>query len=344
MFLGRLVAAPVLLLVLASCGGLATLPSASLQSALERVSDNTDASASKSPAIFIITYNRSPGVFEYARTAAGNAAPIRRVKADGAFGIDRVGQIYSLDPRAVSEMSCAPCIGSVRNAAGQLVHKFRFPTSPIGSARDMPFRPVTDRVGNIYFIRQYSFEIDEVSARTGGTAKVVRIIKLPKEAQPGQKQFEDNPHLYVSASGEIYYYGVYRKFTPAEYIWSSSASGSDAPLRVLTGNSVQHGVYGVDKSGNAYVRPITTVASVQIAYFGPKANGDAQPTLATLQGPISYVQQFKVSKSSQLLYEGVLTSGGHEALLTSVTPSGAPQRRLNLPAECQGSETILTTF
>jgi hypothetical protein len=48
---------------------------------------------------------------------------------------------------------------------------------------------------------------------------------------------------------------------------------SDAPLRVLIGNSVQQGISGVDKSGNANALPM---ASVQIAYFGRKANGDAQ--------------------------------------------------------------------
>jgi hypothetical protein len=338
-----LIAAPALLLAFASCGSVATLPSASLQSTAEEASvDNTGNRAStNSPAIFVLSGAKAPGIYEYARTAAGNAAPIRRVNWDGGFGVDRVGQIYSLDPVAIDRMECAPCIGSVRNAAGQVLHKFRFPTSPIRSPNDMPFRPVTDRDGNVYFIRQFSFEIDEVSVRTGGTAKVVRIIKLPKEAKPGNRQFEFNPRLCVSSIGEIYYYGVYRKSTPAEYIWSSTASGSDAPLRVLIGNGVQEGISGVDKSGNAYARPM---GSLQLAYFGPKANGNARPTLATLQGPIGYATQLTVSRSSQLLYEGRLTSSGHEALLTSPTPPSAPQRTLNLPPTFDGFETIFTTF
>jgi hypothetical protein len=344
--LRRLIAAPVMLLVFANCGGGATLPNASTRSTIrEAFVDNTGSrAAANSPAIFVLVVNkRAGGIYEYARTATGNSAPIRTVPAEGAFGVDRLGQIYSFDPKAVGSMECSPCIGWVRNAAGQLLHDFRFPTSPIRSSIDIPFRPVTDRDGNIYFIRPYSFEIDEVSVLTGGTAQVVRIIKLPKEAEPGNRQFAFNPRLCVSSTGEIYYYGVYRKSTPAEYIWSSTASGSDAPLRMLIGNGVQQGVSGVDKSGNAYALPMAS-AIAKIAYFGPKANGGAQPTLTTLQGPIAYARQFTISKSSQILYEAALTSSGHEALLTSPTPPGSPQRQLNFPPTFDGTETIFTTF
>jgi hypothetical protein len=297
--------------------------------------------ATATPGIFLVNTSITERLYEYARTASGNDAPIRIVtpRALHVIGVDRSGNIYSTE----YEPKCEPCRAQVQSADGTYLYTVVMPET---GRIPKPSAEFAAADGSVYYYISYTKRIVQISP--GPNGKVVRTIDLPKEARKQTRSLFRNPSIFATADGVVYYYGAYGTFEPAIYVWGSKANGSDPPSRIIAGDQAETGIYGVDSSGNAWSLPGYPPSTIA-RYFGPKARGAQQPTEVTLQGAMLGINALVVASSNQLVYEGV-TQGAAPgeygpAILVVAGPFGAgPIQTLTLPSGFDGTDLVGVTF